>query len=1083
MRFIWILSTRARLTPSMLLTVLLATAVSAQTSATRPSFAEPALSPDRSEIAFVSGSDIWTVPAAGGEARLLVSHAANESRPIYSPDGKRLAFLSSRSGNGDIYVLTFASGELARITFDDVSDNLESWSRDGRWLYFSSTSRDIAGMPDVFRVRSDGGTPMQVSADRYTSEFFSSPSPDGNSLAISAHGVAAGQWWRHGHSHLDEAQIWLVRDGTVPKFEQVTAPGARELWPMWGADGSTLYYVSDRTGPENIWTRAAGGQPRPVTTFTNGRVLFPRIAYDGRALVFERDFGIWMMDLPSGAPRQVPITLRGAPAGTGVEHLVLSNGLQKIALSPDGKKLAFIVRGEVFATSAKDGGDASRVTTTPANEFGLAWAPDSRRLVYSSDRGGAGQLYLYDFGTRTETQLTRDSLADVEPTWSPDGSMIVFARGGRELRVYDVAAKRDRLLVRANFDKPPFLSDHPFEWSPDGKWIAYLSDVGARAFTNAYIIPAAGGDARQVSFLANSFAGTLSWSPDGTFLLLSSGQRTEPGQLLRIDLVPRTPRFREDQFRDLFGPEPAKPAPKPDAKPDSAAKGDSAARPRKGTPTEIVFTDIRRRLTVMPIGVDIETQRISPDGKSLAMIASAAGQTNVYLYSLDDLARDEPVAKQITTGTGNKQDLAFTPDGKEIYFRENGRVQVVPTDGRPQRNLAVSAELDVDFAKEKHQIFRQAWSYLDQNFFDEKFNGVNWSTLRDEYTPLVAGAQTVDELRRILGLMIGELNASHTGIGGPAPQQPHTGRLGLRFDRNEYETAGKLRITEIIPLSPAGLIKDLKVGDYLLAVNDRPIDARTNLDALLANTIGKQTMLTIASSAEGAARRTVPVRPSNAATEKALLYRKWVEENRAYVAKASGGRLGYVHMFDMSAGSLAQLYVDLDAENHTRDGVVVDVRNNNGGFVNVYAIDVFTRRSYITMQTRGYPDIPARTQLGQRSLELPTVLITNQHSLSDAEDFTEGYRALKLGKVVGEPTSGWIVYTSNVTLSDGTTLRLPSTKIFGTDGKLMEMNPRPVDIPVSRPLGETYTGRDSQLDAAVKQLLSELGDRKSAGTK
>src|SRR5581483_10903599 len=198
--------------------------------------------------------------------------------------------------------------------------------------------------------------------------------------------------------------------------------------------------------------------------------------------------------------------------------------------------------------------------------------------------------------------------------------------------------------------------------------------------------------------------------------------------------------------------------------------------------------------------------------------------------------------------------------------------------------------------------------------------------------------------------------------------------------------------------------------------------------------------------------------------------REWVDQKRQYVAKASGGRLGYVHMYDMSADALQQLHVDLDAENQTRDGVVIDIRNNNGGFVNVYAIDVFARRGYFNMLSRGFPSVSSRTLLGQRALELPTVLVTNQHSLSDAEDFTEGYRTLKLGKVVGEPTAGWIIYTGGVTLIDGSVLRMPSTKIFASDGTPMEMHPRPVDVPVTRPVGESYTGKDSQLDAAVSEL-------------
>jgi C-terminal processing protease CtpA/Prc len=233
----------------------------------------------------------------------------------------------------------------------------------------------------------------------------------------------------------------------------------------------------------------------------------------------------------------------------------------------------------------------------------------------------------------------------------------------------------------------------------------------------------------------------------------------------------------------------------------------------------------------------------------------------------------------------------------------------------------------------------------------------------------------------------------------------------------------------------------------------------------------------VSKSADGAAPREVIVRPINWTNEKNLVYREWVEWNRAYVDKASGGRLGYVHMNDMSDGALRRLYLDLDADNRVKDGVVIDVRNNNGGFVNAYALDVLARRGYMNMTPRGLPMAPARSVLGQRALELPTILLTNQHSLSDAEDFTEGYRTLKLGTVVGEPTSGWIIYTGSQTLVDGSTLRMPGTRITTLEGKNMELEPRPVDIPVTRPIGESLTGKDSQLDTAVRELLKQLGPR------
>lgn len=1066
--------------------------VAAQSAPTAvPTFAEPGISPDHSEIAFASGGDIWTVPSAGGVARLLISNPAMESRPLYSPDGKKLAFISTRTGSGDVYVLTFATGDLRRLTFDDGLDQLDAWSPDGKWIYFSSTSREIAGMNDVFRVSTDGGTPMPVSADRYTNEYWAAPAPNGGAVAITARGTTSGQWWRNGSSHLDESEIWILRDPATMRYERVSAGKAKDTWPMWTPDGSTLFYVSDRGGPQNIVKRPLNGTTStPVTRFTSGRVLWPTISTDGKMIAFERDFAIWTFDTGSGEAKAVPITLRGAPAGPSTERLTITNNLEEMALAPDGRKVAFVAHGEVFAASARDGGNATRVSNSAARERQVSWSPDSRRIVYVSDRDGSQGLYIYDFATSQESRLTTAAAGDVTPIFSPDGKSVVFQRGGRELRVVDVETKRDRLLTRANLDRVPFTSDGAVAWSPDGRWIAYIDQAG-KNFSNVYLIPSAGGESKQVTFLANVNGGTISWAPDGTYLIYDSAQRTEERQVARVDLILRTPRFREDQFRDLFRvetrnpaqPNPATPLQPQPQRPSPSDSGmrvvpaDSSARPNaapRRPAVQFVFDDIRRRLSLLDVGVSVTTHSISPDGKWLLLTATAGSQQNLYVYPLDELSRDQAVARQLTSTAGAKRDAQWSADSKEVFYLEQGRINSVNVDSRQTRAVAVTAELDVNFDAEKLEVFSQAWRYLADNFADSTMNGVDWAAVRTRYAPHIAGARTPDEMRRILNLMVGELNASHSGVGGPGGGGgPTTGRIGARFDRAEYESNGRLKVTSVVPLGAAA-IAGIKPGQYVTAVEGKKIDAHTNLDELMANTIGRRVALSVASSADGRDAREVAVRPLNAQTEKALLYREWVEERRAYVAKASGGRLGYVHMFDMGAPSLAQLYVDLDAENHAKEGVVIDVRHNNGGFVNAYAIDVFARKPYMTMTPRGGLEAPARTQLGQRALEAPTVLVTDQHSLSDAEDFTEAYRTLKLGPVIGEPTAGWIIYTSNVNLIDGSSLRLPSTVIRGSDGKVMEMNPRQVDVLVERPVGESYTGKDSQLDAAVRELLNKV---------
>ncbi len=1071
-----------RITLAALFALVLALSLTAQApKVAQPAMSEPAVSPDGTEIAFVSGGDIWTVPAAGGEARLLVAHPATESRPVYSPDGKWLAFVSTRTGNGDIYALQLATGEVRRLTWDDAPEQLDGWSRDGQWVYFSSTSHDISGMNDVYRVSIDGGTPMEVSADRYVAEFQSAASPDGKTLALVARGVAAGQWWRHGHSHLDESEIWLQHDGTA-SYEQLVTRGAKSLWPMWTPDGRALYYMSDRNGNENIWRLRLGGQPEQLTHFTNGRVLWPSLAANGKLLAFERDLGIWTMDPQSGQAKALKVELRGAPATIVAEHKRFNNEFSDLAVSPDGKKLAFTVHGEVFAASAKDGGDAVRVTNTLARESRLQWAPDSHRLAYISERGGRDRIYVYDFNSEQETQLTKGEEDEGAPRFSPDGKSLAFRRGLNQIVVYDFAGKKEKVVATGLFSRPD-IDPRPFDWSPDSRYIAYL-DRGTRAYTNLKLVAVTDGTAQPISFLANTFSGSPNFGRDGKYVLFETAQRTEGSKIARVDLVPHTPKFREDQFRELFKDErPGRPDDKTKSEPrkedDAAAAKDTAGdekkpAPKEATPrTDFVAEGIRNRLTLMNIGLDIGNPVISPDGKWLAFFGDTGGQSNVYIYSIDELAKDPPVAKQLSATAGRKSSLQFSGDSKELFYLDTGRIQHVALDSNNPRPIAVTAEMDVDFNREKVEAFDEGWRALRDNFWDGTMHGLDWQAMREQYAPRVAAARSSDELRRLINLMIGELNSSHMGTGAPMSERiTSTGHLGLRFDRAAYERDGVFKITEVVGLSPAA-IAGIKAGETLTSIDGTNLGRRTNLDEQLDYKIDKKITVGVA-SASGEARK-ITLKPVRGTTEKGLLYRDWVNCNREYVEKVSGGRLGYVHMFDMGQGSLDQLYVDLDTQNVARQGVVVDVRNNNGGFVNAYALDVLGRRGYMTMTPRNLTTpVPARSMLGQRSLELPTILVTNQHSLSDAEDFTEGYRTLGLGKVVGEPTGGWIVYTGGVSLLDGSTLRMPGTRIRAHDGTDMEMHPRPVDVRQMRPLGESYKGADSQLDVAIKELLGQI---------
>jgi len=421
--------------------------------------------------------------------------------------------------------------------------------------------------------------------------------------------------------------------------------------------------------------------------------------------------------------------------------------------------------------------------------------------------------------------------------------------------------------------------------------------------------------------------------------------------------------------------------------------------------------------------------------------------------------------------------IAFSENGRQLYTSRGGQLRVVSWPSGNESTISTSVEVVDDFERTKVAAFEHGWGEMRDGFYDPDYHGTDWDAVRDEFRPQIEGARTRAEFGRLMDMMLGELNASHLGhsgrTGAPQGGDGHsTGRVGLRFDRVAYENDGRFVVTEVIELGPADVAGGIEVGDEIVSIDGTPLGADSDLNLLLRDTPGEQVMLGVAA---GGDTEEVEVLATSSGAEGQLRYRNWVESRRAYVDQISDGRVGYVHIPSMSQGSLTQFIRDLDQLNHARDGVVIDVRDNNGGFVNVYAIDVLARENYLSMESRG-SDVraPARVRLGQRALLAPTVLVTNQNTLSDGEDFTEGYRELGLGSVVGEPTAGWIIFTSSRGLVDGTSVRMPSTYVRDNRGQNMELNPRPVDVEVERPAGESYQGIDSQLDAAVRTLLGQI---------
>jgi tricorn protease len=1096
----------------------------------RPYFRTPAISPDGASIAFVYAADIWIVEAAGGDAERLTAHPAGHSSPRWSLDGTQLAFTSSRTGQGDIYILPLRGGGVRRVTYHDAQSVVEDWSADGNEIYFSSL-RDQQGSA-IYRVGADGGTPIPWISQPYEQLGNLSAAPDGRTLAFN---VIRDRWWRRGPNPYGGAEIWTVSSAAdANDYRKISDYAGLNRWPLWARDSAGLYFISDRDGIENLWfqpldgdRRTAEGQaPRKVTTFAEGRLLWPAISRDGRTIVFERDFGLWRLDVESGEVAPVPIRVRPDARITPV-RATYTRDLSELELSPDGKKVAFVARGEVFADFAdketdreQRQGPSFRVSNTPFRESYVSWSPDSRNLVYTSDRHGDEELYLYDFITRIETRLTDSPHPKSAPRYSPDGAWIAYVCSDDQIRLHDAQTHQDRPFVRADF-----TNGTSFAWSPDSAWLVFVAQ-DARLFSNLYVQHIDEETPRQITFLSNiDTAGPL-WAPNGNFVVFTTGQYRAESQIGRVDLRPHPPLFREAEFEKLFerpttdhrppttdhrppdddsrrppgddereagnrgggpGEERQTPAtPATPVEPPQQPEAERSADPRPAAPEErrqprieIVFEGIERRLRFLtPTQMDADAQCISPDSRDLIFRATVAGKVNLWSLPLDEPRHEQP-PRQLTSSPGFKGAAQFAPDGRSYYFLDAGQIVIrkFPSGG-DQTQLMVSAEMTIDFNQEKRQVFAECWRLLRDRFYDPTFRGLDWRAAYTQFAPLVEGAQTYGDLLAILNLMVGELRASHLGAypGWGAPVQD--GYTGLLFDRGEQIASGRLRIAGIVPDSPVALAGNrdgVQTGDFLLAVDGVPLTPETNLDMLLQRTVGRRVMLRFGPHPERAEEaRELAVRPISASHYDDLRYRSWIYTNESYVHTISGGRLGYVHIREMSYEAYQQFLADLDAETHSKEGVVVDVRFNSGGHTATFVLDVLSRRSVLLSAFRDRPLADAGHLAGNRVLNKPTVLLINESSGSNTEMFAEGYRQLGLGKVVGRPTAGAVIWTFRRRLLDGTGFHLPQLKVATAEGEDLEGTGRAVDVDVALPVGNRARVEDRQLDAAVATLLAQI---------
>jgi tricorn protease len=1062
-----------RIAVTFAVSIIFATAASAVEA---PLPRHPAPSPDGSQIAFAWQGDLWLVPAAGGDARRLTAHPAIERYPVWSRDGKFLAFASSRHGNLDVFVMPVdGSAAPVRLTYASTSDVPDDFTPDGKAVLFTSNrSESVKWGSQLWTVPVDGGTPA-LTQDAFGEA--ASYSPGGEELAF-----VRGQtkWTRRGYRGSASRDIWL-RDGGGD-YSKLTDFDGTDDRPTW-LDGGTIIFLSSREGRKNVFRLDVASKTATALTAHEGSaVRFPRAAANGSVVAYEFEDAIWTVPPAGGPPTRLSIQVPSDQVKNPIERRTSTDDADELAISPHGKLAAFIVHGDVFVTAIVDKDDqeiakppTARVTTSPERERDLSWSPDSTTLLFSSAVDGNDDLYTavpaakdtpwpeaFEFNL---TRVTDTPAEEYAASFSPDGERIAFIRGLGQL-IVQPATGGDETVILDHWAAPDY------EWSPDGAWIAY-STPDEHYNSEVWVVPSAGGDRYNVSRHPDDDVAPR-WSPDGRRLVWTAKRADNTFDLWGVWLTREDDERTPAQWLKLWND---KPKDKKKGTDDDEEPEDDEKKPEPPT-VSIDFDRLWERVhRITDLKGDESAARVSPDGKTVIFTAEFEGDTDLY-----SVRWDGEELKRLTKDGAEPEQFVFDSKGKTIFYLDGkGRIKRVGLDGKSGDPVPFKARYVVDVRLERAVVFNEAWRALNENFYDPGFHHVDWPAQQVKYRQWALAASTKEDFADIVNLMLGELNASHMGYyppgtrGRPTASGDSTGWIGVTYD----PAAGGpgLLIREVLADSPASRTDAaVQPGERLIAVNGVEIDDTTNVFGLFVDTVGERTRLTVRGS--DTKDRTAVVEPVS--SQRGLRYDTWVRQRRALTDEWSGGRLGYIHIQGMNIPSFEEFERMLYAAADGKEGLVVDVRSNGGGWTTDYLMAVLmVQRHAFTIPRGGDPEIRAypQSRLPLAAWTRPAVAICNEDSYSNAEIFSHAFKSLGRGPLVGSPTFGAVISTGGMRTLDGATVRLPLRGWYVAPTEInMENNGAQPDVLVWQPPAEDASAtKDTQLQRAVEVLLDTIG--------
>ncbi len=1039
----------------------------------------PAISPDGKQIAFSYQGDIWTVPSNGGNAVRLTIHEAYEAFPKWSPDGKQIAFSGARYGNNDIFVIPAAGGAPERLTYNSASDLVSNWDKDGK-IYFT-TAREynqIERDPEIYAISAKGGTEWRV-LDALG--FEPAPSPDGRFIAFVRGG--SNPIFREAYRLSAQRDVWIY-DTKTKTYSKITTSDANDYLPLWG-DARTIYFISANSGKYNIYRvklddNGKPGKEEQLTNFKDYAVRYFSITGDGSEIVFECGKDIYSMDTKGGTPQKINIQIGADYRFDPVEYKNFSNGAGDFALSPNGKLIAFAIRGEIFVKEVnKDRSKSINVSDSPFRDMGTTWLSDST-LIFTSDReGGNFELYLVKSADKNNSniftslkheiiRLTKTDEDESDPVVSPDGKKIAYTRGRGDFIVADISP--DGKLTNEKALHKGWNGATGVVWSPDSKWLAYsMTDL---LFNDEIYIQPADNSREPVNVSMHPSPDTNPfWSGDGSKLGFISERSNRNSDVWFVWL-------RKDDWE--------KSRQDWDEKEPAVEKKEDKKGEKKDNTIKIDLDDIHNRIVQVTSFPGNEANiAISKDGETFYYTAQSSYARGRDLYSIKWDGKD---LKELTKGGQNPGNVFMDKDGKYLFYtRMGGSLTRHDLKADKPEPLPYSAKLTIDHNAERSQIFEEAWRAIRDGFYDPNFHGQNWEKLKEKYKGLCLSASTESDFRDMFNYMLGELNASHSGLYGSelgTTQHETTGLLGAEL----MPAKGGMKVMRVIPDSPAD--KDasrLTEGEIITSVDGAPVNDNVNFYSLLTNKADEKVLLTVKDK-EGKEKE-VAIRPI--ANERQLLYKEWVKNRKKLVDEYSGGKLGYIHIQGMDMPSFEVFERELTAAGYGKEGLVIDVRYNGGGSTTDYLMAVLNYKQHAYTIPRGAADNLEKEKLkfrdyypiGERLVYpawiKPSIAMCNEGSYSNAEIFSHAYKTLGIGKLVGIPTNGSVISTGARTLVDDSYVRLPGRGWFvKATNKNEELGPAIPDVIVENSVDYKAKGVDEQLKAAVEQLLKDAASFK-----